>query len=746
MVGNEPGQVPGGFQLPVLGQHDGAGVEQGGGALQQKGVKAHAAQGENRPSAVDAFHGLGQVQQGPAGDLHPLGLARGARGVHHVGQVRPTGRTGRLLGGRGQLVRVHSGQQRGEGGSQGRGSHQGGGLALLQNGAHPPLGQVGGEQQKSSSCPQNSHHGGKEPGGAGQQKGNQSIGLGAEGGEGGVEAGGLLLQLAVGDRFLVLDQGDAVGELLHTPGKAGIKSFGVQGPPDRIEGIDHLFLLGRGQQGQLADGTVGLGQGLAQQMDQAAVEGLDLPRGEELGEIVVVHQILYVAGEVAEMDAQLFHLIAAVVPAAGEVDGGVLGGEQLAVLIGQGDVEQPLAVPTLLPGQLLDTGEGAALVAQQAVPGIPQMAAELFKGPVAVHLSHKGQGADKHAAGLLGAEVQAVIDGDADGEGVPHSKALEIDGQGHIKHGEGGDAVFQAEGGQAAAHVLGQLDRNPPPHGADGRAAARLQGGGGAGPGEDLPPVGLVLGQGGGGQVALLLLHVAGIAGNGVQRRLTARQQVQIGLPHPVAQQGLGPAVGDEVVHFHHQTAPVLPGAQQDKAAEGSVQQGQGLPGEGLHPAVGPLLLPQGEVIYRNGGGLVGGLILHGDPVPQGDAGVEGGIGRQDQVDAALEGREVHRALEVQRGTDMVNGGAGAGLFQGPDVLLAQGEGEDRGRHRFQRNYHLPREIKTGPAGEGAAGQKTGRFPGFPGAVRKNARKREDSQVSPARSVKNARKRQNKTK
>ena len=79
-------QGPGGFQLLVLGQEDGAAVQKRAGAFQQKGVKAHIADGEHRALAVNRLHGAGQVQKGLAGDLHALGRAGGAGGVDHVGK------------------------------------------------------------------------------------------------------------------------------------------------------------------------------------------------------------------------------------------------------------------------------------------------------------------------------------------------------------------------------------------------------------------------------------------------------------------------------------------------------------------------------------------------------------------------------------------------------------------------------------------------------------------------------------
>ena len=104
------------------------------------------------------------------------------------------------------------------------------------------------------------------------------------------------------------------------------------------------------------------------------MELLDLGFLEELGQIVVIHSILLVVFQIGQMDRQLLCLVAAVMPSAAEADRGVPAFVDFAVLIGQGNIEQP----TVVSGQLCDFGEGIALMAQHFVPGFHQSVIELI--------------------------------------------------------------------------------------------------------------------------------------------------------------------------------------------------------------------------------------------------------------------------------------------------------------------------------------------------------------------------------
>ena len=363
--------------------------------------------------------------------------------------------------------------------------------------------------------------------------------------------GGEGLQLLVSGALSIPDQGGPGGILQNMMRKPVVETLVKDGLGGAVEGIEHPLPLLGAEDGQLADGTVRGGEGLPQDVDQAVVESFDLLGGEKLGEVIVIHREAAVILQVAQMDAKLLQLITAVVPAAGEGNGGVPAFHEMTVLIGEGDVEQPVRLLVFPKG--LDMGKGEALMAQHIEPLGVQPVAELVQGPVTGDLAEKGQGADEHAACLLGGKILAVKNGNADGKAVRAADAFEIDGQGQIEHGEGGDAVAHAEGVDIVVQVLGKGEGQPVSHRADGRAVGGFEHGGLTGALQHLPPVGLISGISRGGEVFGLLRDVGLIAGDIAKVAFPAGKQVQIALADAVAQEHLSPAVGDQVVHFNHQ-------------------------------------------------------------------------------------------------------------------------------------------------------------------------------------------------
>ena len=197
-----------------------------------------------------------------------------------------------------------------------------------------------------------------------------------------MDLGGERLQLAVGGALTLPDQGGPGGVVPDLVGEAAVEAFVKNRFCGAVEGIQNpLTLLGR-ENGQLSDGTVRSGQGFPQDVDKAGVKSLDLLGGEKLGKVIVIHRVTAVILQVAQMDAKLLQLIAAVVPAAGEGDGGVPAFHEVAVLIGEGDVEQPVRTGVEPVRKGLDMREGEALVAQHIKPLDIQPVAEFVEAPV----------------------------------------------------------------------------------------------------------------------------------------------------------------------------------------------------------------------------------------------------------------------------------------------------------------------------------------------------------------------------
>ena len=662
------------LQLLVLRQQNGTAVEHGADTLQQEGVKTHAAYGQNGALAVDGLHGAGQIQQRTAGNFHALGGTGGAGSIHHICQSLGAVLGRGALNGRGEAGDVDDGKQVGEVAAQLRCGQQDRRTALSQNFTDAVFGLIGGEQEESAACPQNAHHRTEQFRHAGQQNGHQRVGSGTDAGQCGVDPGGIGLQLLIGGALSVVDQGHPVGSLLTLAGEAVIQTGIENGMGGAVEGVEDHLPLFMAENGQLTDGTVGGGQGLTQNVDQTVVQGVDLLIGEELGEIIVIHGIASIILQIAQMDAQLLHLITAVVPAAGEGHGGILAGLKLTVLIGECDVEQTVSLVGVLLGQFADIIQREALMAEHIKPLDVQMVAELVEGPVSGDLAEEGQGADKHTAGLLVHKVLAVEDGDTDGKAVGAADAFEVDGQRQIEHGKRRNTPAHTECVNIVIQILGQREGESVAHIAQSRAAHGLEGGGLTGLLQNVVPIGLVLGVGGGGKIALLVFQMGDVRGDITQFRFASGQQIQITLADPVAHQNLSPAVRDQMVHLDDQTTGVFTGVEQDKTVQGAVQQGHGLPGERLLPALDTLLGGLGKVIDGDRLMLIGGLILHRSLVHHGDLCAQRGVCRQHEIDTALKGGKIHSALNMQCGTDVIDGGVRTGTLYVPNILLAERE------------------------------------------------------------------------
>ena len=182
-----------------------------------------------------------------------------------------------------------------------------------------------------------------------------------------------------------------------------------------------------------------------------------------------------------------------------------------------------------------------------------------------MELVEEGKRTDEHTAGLLEGVIGAVVDRYADGEAVRAADSFEIDGQSQIERRKRRYPVARTECVDAVVQGLGQNKTPALAHGADHRTLDGFENGGLARLLQDICPIGLVALISGGNQIVGFLLYMCLVAGARLQNRLFPGEQIQIGVPHPVAQQNLGPSVGNDVVELHHQPAVLLAGTEQKK-------------------------------------------------------------------------------------------------------------------------------------------------------------------------------------
>ena len=86
--------------------------------------------------------------------------------------------------------------------------------------------------------------------------------------------------------------------------------------------------------------------------------------------------------EIAHVNAQLLHLVAAVMPTSGERHCGIRTGDHHTILVGQSNVEKPPAVGIAAPIQFLNAGKWKSLMAKHLHPPLRQVITALRKAPI----------------------------------------------------------------------------------------------------------------------------------------------------------------------------------------------------------------------------------------------------------------------------------------------------------------------------------------------------------------------------
>ena len=669
-------QALGRLQIAVRGEHNGAAIEQRHDAFQHEGIKAHIAYGQHCALTVYRLHLLSQVQHAALGDLHALRLAGTAGGIDHIGHLIPC----RLVGfhpiGHGQaVVFVHliQRQHRDLTLPQAQsapliGDHHRC-AALPQDLLDPLLRQALRQDQIGTILLQRTNHRRRQIKGSGQHNRYQRILAFHLLADGAGELGAAVQQRTIGHSFAVMDDGRTVEVFSAVFDHAIIDRRLLQIAVGLIKGIQHLLLFFQRQHIQIVDGLIRLGQRLAENMAQIAMQGCDLAFGKALGQIVIVHRILLVVLQIGQMDGQLLHLIAAVMPSSAEHHGGIPALIDLTVLIRQGDMEQS-AVPTC---QFADFGEGIALMTEHFIPILHQCIIEGIQGPIVLQRIMEGQRSNEHTRTLLKFVIGAVENRHANGKALRTAVALEINGQGHIKHRKGCYSLFLAVGENGVIDDLGQLKAHPSAHRAYGSTADPLQRRGLSNILYHTFPVFLIPEKCLGAQIILLLLHMELVIRCFFQRRLLTGQQFQIGLADLITQHHLGPAIGNDMVQLHQHTAAVLAVTEQNKPIQRTTGQGDQFSGNRIFPAFHTLKAGIGEVIHREFFLQEGCVILHYFSIHLSKLGAQGSIAFDHPIDALLQHGKIHLAPDPHRGADIIHRSSRQGLLQIPDIQLAQG-------------------------------------------------------------------------
>ena len=120
-------------------------------------------------------------------------------------------------------------------------------------------------------------------------------------------------------------------------------------------------------------------QRLQQDAHEVSVQARDLLRREKLRQEVIIHAEAASVRQTGEVDAQLLGLIAAVMPAAREGNGGVGAFQDLAALEGKRNAEKPRKGGILPPRDGGNFLKGQTLMAQKLIPALAKGAVEFRK-------------------------------------------------------------------------------------------------------------------------------------------------------------------------------------------------------------------------------------------------------------------------------------------------------------------------------------------------------------------------------
>ena len=373
-------------------------------------------------------------------------------------------------------------------------------------------------------------------------------------------------------------------------------------------------------------------QGLHENVYQIFMETCNFLPGKKLGKIIIIHAILLMAFHIAQMDAKLFRLIAAVVPSSVKNHTGVLIFINHTVLIGQRNMEQS----SILVRQIHNMGKRESLMTQKLIPGVHQFLIELIQTPFVLDFIIKGKGVDKHSAALLQRIAGTVKNRHAHRKAGSASDTPEIDGKSHIKDSKGGNSVVQTIQIDSMIEHLRKPETHPLSHRADRGTLHGFDDG-------RLPrffhfrlPIPLILPISLSRQILLFLLKMQLIGRDFSHGRILSCKQGQICPADPVADQHLSPAIRYNMVKFDKKTTGAFAGAEKGKTIQGSIQNRKHLPAHRRLPTGDSLLICMGKIIDVKSLFFIRGKKLHRLISLQRNPGPQGRIGFQKHGDTPL--------------------------------------------------------------------------------------------------------------
>ncbi len=674
------------------GEHHAGALDERQQQLQGGDVERQGGDGEEAVVGVDAgplLHRPEQVAQGPVGQLDALGASGRSGRVDHVGEVLALDGRVEGLGGLGgeflaQLVHAECGG----GGVRQAGQHralgdQDGQFGVLDHERHAVLGQFRVEGHVGARRLQDGQDGDDHVERAFQADPDHHIASDAEAAQPAGQLVGGRVELAVGEgaalavhglgvgsqRRLLLDA--LVGEQLVGPFVAGVRPFLVLGA-----------LLVLGQQRDVQDGLVRVGEHVVQEHLEVAAHAVDGGRVEQLGVVLE---------PAAELLALLEHLQFEV-----EACGGALHVHQLQaqpagaelghrdVLVDEGHLEDGRAGQVALRAQLLHQPfEGYFLVGEGAEGRAAYPAEELGERRVAGGVVADGERVDEVADEVFDLGLAAVGHRHADDDVLLAAVAVQQRDVGGEQGHERGGAGAPAQLAHAAHHRGGQVE-GP---GRAGRAEHRgpwpvggqFEDGCGALEGR-LP----VLQFGREARSRQLLALPGGVVGvlDGKLRQFGAgaADRALVQGDQLAEQHGGRPQVGDDVVHGEQQDVFVGGQAQELHPHErpGAQVEGAGeLPARQCLDAF--LAFGAAQVLaLLDGQFQLAALVhdLHGLAVGLLERGAQRLVPADDLGEAAAPELHVERAVHAYRRRDVVGGAARVELVEEPHALLGERCGE----------------------------------------------------------------------
>ncbi|MCY1275775.1 hypothetical protein D9M70_244250 [compost metagenome] len=665
-------------------QHQAAAAEQRQEAFPDGHVEAHRRLLHEYvvgAEAIGVAHPQQALGQGGVGDADALGLAGGAGGVDHVGEVLAVEVQGRCVGGPFALISVqiqtlHAARQVDH--IQVALGQQQADAAVFDHVGQALAGVVRVQRHVGAA--------GLEDGQQAHQQFRRTLGADADprfrrhaqGAQAIGQAVGAGIQLTQRQRLVAQQQrafggdGDLLGDQFRQPALGALARGAA---PD-----GELGALGVAQQLHVTDGEIGLLRHLPEQALQVGGQARDGGFVEQLHGVVEgqadAPALVFLA---LQLQLEL-GLQAVPRQLLGGEAGQALQGTVVALLVVEQHLEQAALGAGLGEGlqQLL---EGQFLMRLGAEGGLARLGQQLAEGRASVQFATQHQGIDEEADQALGFQARAVGAGHAEADVLLPAVAVQQRlPAGQQQHEQAG-VLLAGDLLQTLGQGLVQTDAV-----AAGAVAGIRHAGTVGGQQEQrllfsqlrLPPIQLALTLARRQPLVLPGGEVGVLQRQRLQRRVLAEAEGAVEAGEFVQQQVQRPAVGNDVVQGHQQQVVALGDAHQGDAQQRALLQVEGRQGfgftQGQGVGFGVRLVFEVDQFQLEVAGRVD--ALHRLAVHFVEAGAQGFVALHQQLEALFQGGLIEAATQAQGAGNVVGGALRVQLPEEPEAVLCGGLGQ----------------------------------------------------------------------